>query len=54
MAFGESILDDTPRSSTVVTKERCELLRVEQKDLKTLWEVINLVHFPNISFSFFP
>jgi Rap guanine nucleotide exchange factor 4 len=38
-AFGESILNDTPRHSTVVTREYCELLRVEQKDFKILWEV---------------
>lgn len=38
-AFGESILNDTPRHSTVVTREYCELLRVEQKDFKVLWEV---------------
>jgi len=38
-AFGESILNDSPRHSTVVTREYCELLRVEQKDFKILWEV---------------
>lgn len=38
-AFGESILNDTPRHATVVTSEYCELLRVEQKDFKVLWEV---------------
>ena len=40
-AFGESILNDSPRHSTVVTREYCELLRVEQKDFKILWEVRN-------------
>jgi len=40
-AFGESILNDSPRHSTVVTREYCELLRVEQKDFKILWEVGN-------------
>ena len=38
-AFGESILNDTPRHATVITSEYCELLRVEQKDFKILWEV---------------
>ena len=38
-AFGESILNDSPRHSTVVTREYCELLRVEQKDFRILWEV---------------
>ncbi|XP_078408215.1 rap guanine nucleotide exchange factor 4 isoform X2 [Cetorhinus maximus] len=37
-AFGESILDNTPRHATIVTKEYSELLRIEQKDFKTLWE----------------
>ena len=38
-AFGESILNDTPRYATVVTSEYCELLRIEQKDFRILWEV---------------
>ncbi|XP_061736009.1 rap guanine nucleotide exchange factor 4 [Nerophis ophidion] len=37
-AFGESILYDTPRHATVVTREFSELLRVEQKAFRTLWE----------------
>uniref|UniRef100_A0A673MGI3 Rap guanine nucleotide exchange factor 4-like n=1 Tax=Sinocyclocheilus rhinocerous TaxID=307959 RepID=A0A673MGI3_9TELE len=37
-AFGESILDNTPRHATIVTREFCELLRIEQKDFRTLWE----------------
>nr|XP_014350064.1 PREDICTED: rap guanine nucleotide exchange factor 4 [Latimeria chalumnae] len=37
-AFGESILDNTPRHATIVTREYSELLRVEQKDFKGLWE----------------
>ncbi|XP_055493946.1 rap guanine nucleotide exchange factor 4 [Leucoraja erinacea] len=37
-AFGESILDNTPRHATIVTKEYSELLRIEQKDFKALWE----------------
>ncbi len=38
-AFGESILNDTPRHATVVTSGHCELLRIEQKDFKILWDV---------------
>ncbi|XP_053568814.1 rap guanine nucleotide exchange factor 4-like [Bombina bombina] len=38
-AFGESILDNTPRHATIVTREFSELLRIEQKDFKSLWEV---------------
>lgn len=38
-AFGESILDNTPRHATIVTREYSELLRIEQKDFKALWEV---------------
>lgn len=38
-AFGESILDNTPRHATIVTREDSELLRIEQKDFKALWEV---------------
>ena len=45
-AFGESILNDTPRHATVVTSEFCELLRVEQKDFKILWGVSDLL-LPN-------
>ncbi|XP_041434160.1 rap guanine nucleotide exchange factor 4 isoform X1 [Xenopus laevis] len=37
-AFGESILDNTPRHATILTRENCELLRIEQKDFKALWE----------------
>ncbi|XP_072836250.2 rap guanine nucleotide exchange factor 4 isoform X1 [Pogona vitticeps] len=37
-AFGESILDNTPRHATIVTREDSELLRIEQKDFKALWE----------------
>lgn len=36
--FGESILHDLPRDSTVVTKTTCELLRVEQQDFRLIWE----------------
>lgn len=48
-AFGESILNDSPRHSTVVTREYCELLRVEQKDFKILWEVGNLTQFTEVN-----
>ncbi|KAG5678868.1 hypothetical protein PVAND_008499 [Polypedilum vanderplanki] len=36
--FGESVLGDLPRDSTVVTKTTCELLRVEQQDFRLIWE----------------
>uniref|UniRef100_A0AAR5PQ34 Rap guanine nucleotide exchange factor 4 n=1 Tax=Dendroctonus ponderosae TaxID=77166 RepID=A0AAR5PQ34_DENPD len=36
--FGESILQDLPRDTTVVTQTNCELLRVEQQDFKLIWE----------------
>ncbi|XP_077869174.1 rap guanine nucleotide exchange factor 4-like [Saccoglossus kowalevskii] len=39
-AFGESVLSDTPRHATVITTEYCEFLRIEQKDFRSLWEVI--------------
>uniref|UniRef100_T1JKZ4 Cyclic nucleotide-binding domain-containing protein n=1 Tax=Strigamia maritima TaxID=126957 RepID=T1JKZ4_STRMM len=35
---GESILDHSPRDVTIVTTEHCELLRVEQRDFRMLWE----------------
>uniref|UniRef100_A0A3P8V821 Rap guanine nucleotide exchange factor 4 n=1 Tax=Cynoglossus semilaevis TaxID=244447 RepID=A0A3P8V821_CYNSE len=37
-AFGESILDNTPRHATIVTREFSELLRIEQREFKSLWE----------------
>jgi len=37
--FGESVLNDSPRESTVVTRSTCELLRIERKDFKLIWEV---------------
>ncbi|KAG1942211.1 rap guanine nucleotide exchange factor [Pimephales promelas] len=37
-AFGESILDNTPRHATIVSRENSELLRIEQREFKTLWE----------------
>ncbi|OPJ80065.1 rap guanine nucleotide exchange factor 4 isoform A [Patagioenas fasciata monilis] len=48
-AFGESILDNTPRHATIVTREYSELLRIEQKDFKALWEIPKLdqVTFPH-------
>ncbi|XP_064614683.1 rap guanine nucleotide exchange factor 4-like [Liolophura sinensis] len=36
--FGESILTGKPRHATVVTKDYTELIRVEQKDFKILWD----------------
>lgn len=42
--FGESILHDLPRDSTVVTKTTCELLRVEQQDFRLIWEVSSTVY----------
>ncbi|XP_025095168.1 rap guanine nucleotide exchange factor 4-like isoform X2 [Pomacea canaliculata] len=38
-SFGEGILTGKPHSVTVVTKDTTELLRVELKDFKVLWEV---------------
>ncbi|KAG7248729.1 hypothetical protein CRUP_033564, partial [Coryphaenoides rupestris] len=37
-AFGESILDNTPRHATLVSRESSELLRIEQREFKSLWE----------------
>uniref|UniRef100_A0A3Q3VTQ5 Uncharacterized protein n=1 Tax=Mola mola TaxID=94237 RepID=A0A3Q3VTQ5_MOLML len=37
-AFGESILDNTPRQATIVTRELTELLRIEQREFRSLWE----------------
>ncbi|XP_062862710.1 rap guanine nucleotide exchange factor 4 isoform X2 [Trichomycterus rosablanca] len=37
-AFGESVLDNTPRHATIVTREFCELLRIEQREFRSLWE----------------
>ncbi|XP_052332460.1 rap guanine nucleotide exchange factor 4-like isoform X8 [Oncorhynchus keta] len=37
-AFGESILDNTPRHATIVSGETSELLRIEQREFKSLWE----------------
>ncbi|KAL9966161.1 hypothetical protein ACROYT_G024197 [Oculina patagonica] len=36
--FGESVLDDSPRHATVITSEFCELLLVEKKYFRTIWE----------------
>ena len=41
-AFGESILDNTPRHATIVSRETSELLRIEQREFKSLWEVSDL------------
>ncbi|XP_041662863.1 rap guanine nucleotide exchange factor 4 isoform X2 [Cheilinus undulatus] len=37
-AFGESILDNTPRHATIVTREFSELLRIEQREFRSLWD----------------
>ncbi|KAL5006473.1 hypothetical protein ScPMuIL_015279 [Solemya velum] len=37
-SFGESILTNKPRHATVLTRDYTELIRVEQKDFKILWE----------------
>lgn len=52
--FGESILQDLPRDSTVITKTTCELLRVEQQDFRLIWEVrtLNLVDCDHRAFRF--
>jgi len=42
--FGESILDDSPRENTIVTREPCQLLRVEQRDFRALWQVRTLLN----------
>ncbi|KAA8588140.1 hypothetical protein FQN60_001334 [Etheostoma spectabile] len=38
-AFGESILNNTPRHATIVTREFSELLRIEQREFRSLWEL---------------
>ncbi|KAH1009364.1 hypothetical protein HUJ04_001727 [Dendroctonus ponderosae] len=43
--FGESILQDLPRDTTVVTQTNCELLRVEQQDFKLIWEAFRVACF---------
>ena len=43
-SFGEGILTGKPHSVTVVTKDTTELLRVELKDFKLLWEVRTHAH----------
>ncbi|KAK3603635.1 hypothetical protein CHS0354_017354 [Potamilus streckersoni] len=37
-SFGESILTNRPRHATVITSDYTELIRIEQKDFKILWE----------------
>lgn len=49
-SFGDSVLDDSPRDSTALTRGQCKLLRVEQRDFRLLWEVRaqhNTFMFPN-------
>ncbi|MGH0120375.1 UNVERIFIED_CONTAM: hypothetical protein FKN15_039178, partial [Acipenser sinensis] len=48
-AFGESILDNTPRHATIVTREYSELLRIEQKEFKTLWERAPVEEEPSLA-----
>ncbi|XP_053373396.1 rap guanine nucleotide exchange factor 4-like isoform X2 [Mercenaria mercenaria] len=37
-SFGESVLTNRPRHATIITRDYTELIRVEQKDFKILWE----------------
>ena len=37
--FGDSVLDDSPREATAVTRGQCKLLRVERRDFRSLWQV---------------
>ncbi|XP_046573528.1 LOW QUALITY PROTEIN: rap guanine nucleotide exchange factor 4-like [Haliotis rubra] len=37
-SFGEAILTNKPHHATVVTRDYTELIRVEQKDFKILWD----------------
>jgi CRP-like cAMP-binding protein len=37
--FGDSVLDDSPRDATASTRGPCKLLRVEQRDFRSLWQV---------------
>ncbi|XP_035031548.2 rap guanine nucleotide exchange factor 4 isoform X2 [Hippoglossus stenolepis] len=37
-AFGESVLDNSPRHATIVTREISELLRIEQREFRSLWQ----------------
>ncbi|XP_060944143.1 rap guanine nucleotide exchange factor 4 [Limanda limanda] len=37
-AFGESVLDNSPRHATIVTRELSELLRIEQREFRSLWQ----------------
>ena len=53
-SFGESILTNKPRHATVVTQDFTELIRVEQKDFKILWEVgdhVSIISVQNHSLS---
>nr|XP_045601752.1 rap guanine nucleotide exchange factor 4-like isoform X3 [Procambarus clarkii] len=36
--FGESVLSDGPRRNTIITSDNCELLRVEQRDFRHIWQ----------------
>ncbi|KAK4022448.1 hypothetical protein OUZ56_007912 [Daphnia magna] len=37
--FGDSVLDDSPRDATASTRGPCKLLRVEQRDFRSLWQL---------------
>lgn len=47
--FGDSVLDDSPRDATASTRGPCKLLRVEQRDFRSLWQVPS----PQLSFYLF-
>ena len=49
--FGESVLNDSPRESTVVTRSTCELLRIERKDFKLIWEVSVTPQLASVKYS---
>lgn len=51
--FGESILDDSPRENTIVTREPCQLLRVEQRDFRALWQVIQVISIKSFISTYF-
>jgi len=50
--FGESILDDSPRENTVVTREPCLLLRIQQQDFKALFQVLISLFLSFIQYSY--
>ncbi|MPC73816.1 Rap guanine nucleotide exchange factor 4 [Portunus trituberculatus] len=51
-SFGESVLSDAPRRSTIITRENCELLRVEQRDFRHIWQTLpNVESYKNLKAS---